>query len=104
MGGHRLKQPEDLVNHTLLHDSSRRDWQSYVRQLELDNIINVKQGPIFSHSAMLIQAAVHGQGVALANNVIAKNEIDTVGLCVLSAKYLLVKMRFTLFVRKTKQI
>ncbi|AFH94814.1 TPA: transcriptional regulator GcvA [Providencia stuartii] len=75
-GAHQLKQPEDLVNHTLLHDSSRRDWQAYIRQLELHNIINVQQGPIFSHSAMVIQAAVHGQGVALTNNVMAKNEID----------------------------
>ena len=39
-------------------------------------MVNVQQGPIFSHSAMVIQAAVHGQGIALTNNVMAKNEID----------------------------
>ncbi|MDR2989050.1 MAG: transcriptional regulator, partial [Providencia alcalifaciens] len=75
-GGNQLKNPEDLAKHTLLHDSSRRDWQAYVKQLDLQNIVNVQQGPIFSHSAMVIQAAVHGQGVALTNNVMAKNEID----------------------------
>ncbi|PHM72151.1 transcriptional regulator GcvA [Xenorhabdus kozodoii] len=75
-GDRPLKTPSDLANHTLLHDSSRRDWQAYIRQLDMQQQINVQQGPIFSHSAMVIQAAVHGQGVALANNVMAQNEID----------------------------
>ncbi len=56
-----LKTPEDLAKHTLLHDASRRDWQAYTRQLGL-NHINVQQGPIFSHSAMVLQAAIHGRG------------------------------------------
>ncbi|WP_340616413.1 transcriptional regulator GcvA [Xenorhabdus entomophaga] len=75
-GDRPLKTPSDLARHTLLHDSSRRDWQAYIRQLDMQQQINVQQGPIFSHSAMVIQAAVHGQGVALANNVMAQNEID----------------------------
>ncbi|SPY97020.1 DNA-binding transcriptional activator GcvA [Proteus mirabilis] len=41
------------------------------------NQINVQQGPIFSHSSMVIQAAVHGQGVALVNNVMARSEIES---------------------------
>lgn len=86
-GAHQLKQPEDLVNHTLLHDSSRRDWQAYIRQLELHNIINVQQGPIFSHSAMVIQAAVHGQGVALTNNVMAKMKLMQVVWFAHSTRY-----------------
>ncbi|MFD0709842.1 transcriptional regulator GcvA [Photorhabdus luminescens] len=75
-GDNPLKTPADLARHTLLHDSSRRDWQAYVRQLDMQQQINVQQGPIFSHSAMVIQAAVHGQGIALANNVMARTEID----------------------------
>ncbi|ONG13865.1 transcriptional regulator [Klebsiella pneumoniae] len=70
-----LKTPADLAQHTLLHDASRRDWQTYTRQLGLSHI-NVQQGPIFSHSAMVLQAAIHGQGVALANNVMAQSEIE----------------------------
>lgn len=74
-GEHPLKTPADLAYHTLLHDSSRRDWLAYTRQLGLQHI-NVQQGPIFSHSAMVVQAAVHGQGVALVNNVMAQMEIE----------------------------
>ncbi len=74
-GDKALKSPADLAQHTLLHDASRRDWQTYTRQLGLTHI-NVQQGPIFSHSAMVLQAAIHGQGVALANNVMAQSEIE----------------------------
>ncbi|CAI1609747.1 Gcv operon activator [Serratia fonticola] len=75
MGEHALKVPGDLAYHTLLHDTSRRDWLAYTRQLGLQHI-NVQQGPIFSHSAMVVQAAVHGQGIALVNNVMAQTEIE----------------------------
>lgn len=64
-----------MAYHTLLHDTSRRDWLAYTRQLGLQHI-NVQQGPIFSHSAMVVQAAVHGQGIALVNNVMAQTEIE----------------------------
>jgi LysR family glycine cleavage system transcriptional activator len=65
----------DLVSHTLLHDTSRREWKQFVRENGLNNV-NVNHGPIFSHSAMVLQAAVHGQGVALGNNVLAQPEIE----------------------------
>lgn len=96
-GDKALKTPADLAQHTLLHDASRRDWQTYTRQLGL-NHINVQQGPIFSHSAMVLQAAIHGQGVALANNVMAQSKLKQ---AVWSARLMMfwsVRTRFTLFV------
>ncbi len=74
-GEHPLKVPADLAHQTLLHDTSRRDWLAYSKQLGIQHL-NVQQGPIFSHSAMVVQAAVHGQGVALVNNVMAQSEIE----------------------------
>ncbi|MDO2947129.1 transcriptional regulator GcvA [Aeromonas simiae] len=70
-----LRTPQDLTGHTLLHDTSRRDWKAWFRQLGID-APNVNQGPIFSHSTMVIQAAIHGQGVALGHSVLAQPEID----------------------------
>ena len=67
---------DDLRFHTLLHDTSRKDWKLFVKQFELAGM-NVNQGPIFSHSAMVVQAAIHGQGVALAHSVLAKPDIDS---------------------------
>ncbi|MDX1304013.1 transcriptional regulator GcvA [Photobacterium sp.] len=70
-----LRTLDDLKLHTLLHDTSRKEWKSYVRHFELTGM-NVNQGPIFSHSTMVLQAAVHGQGIALGNNVLAQPELD----------------------------
>lgn len=66
---------DDLRFHTLLHDTSRKDWKQFVKHYELAGM-NVNQGPIFSHSTMVLQAAAHGQGIALGNNVLAQPELD----------------------------
>lgn len=70
-----LDKIEDLANHTLLHDTSRRDWKRWFKHVDVRGG-NVNHGPIFSHSAMVVQAAIHGQGVALAHSVLAKPDID----------------------------
>lgn len=74
-GSKPLDSPEDLSQHTLLHDSSRRDWKRWFKQLDIKSD-NLNHGPIFSHSSMILQAAIHGQGVALAHNILAKQDID----------------------------
>ena len=73
--GRPLRQPADLQWHTLLHDGSRRDWHNWLKEVGVE-IPNVSQGPIFSHSSMVIQAAVHGQGVALGHSVLSQPEIE----------------------------
>ena len=79
---------QDLANHTLLHDTSRRDWKRWFKEVQVKGV-NVNHGPIFSHSAMVVQAAVHGQGVALAHSVFAQPEIET-GRLVVPFKHSLV--------------
>lgn len=75
MGNHSIVEVADLKHHTLLHDTSRNDWKRWFKTTVIKSS-NVDQGPIFSHSALVLQAAIHGQGVALVNNVLAKPEID----------------------------
>ena len=58
-----------------MHDTSRKEWKNYVRQYDIKGV-NVNQGPIFSHSTMVLQAAAHGQGIALGNNVLAQPELE----------------------------
>ncbi|WP_286232784.1 transcriptional regulator GcvA [Thalassotalea sediminis] len=70
-----LKSTQDLTNHTLLHDTSRRDWKRWFKDAGI-KATNVNHGPIFSHSAMVVQAAVHGQGIALAQRILAQPELD----------------------------
>lgn len=73
-GDKPIKHPEDLKKHTLLHDSTRQNWLAWFRQNGITDI-NVNQGPIFSHSSLVLQAAAHGQGVALGYSVLARPEI-----------------------------
>ena len=38
----------------------------------------MNQGHKFSHTSMVLQAAIHGQGIALANNVLAQPDIPDI--------------------------
>ncbi|MDP5254188.1 MULTISPECIES: transcriptional regulator GcvA [unclassified Vibrio] len=71
-----LTQLADLRHHTLLHDGSRKAWQQFVKQKAIAQVM-VNQGPIFSHSTMVLQAAALGQGIALANSVLAKTDLSS---------------------------
>ena len=73
-GDKPLDELDDLRNHRLLHDSSRDAWKTWIRHFNVIGV-NVEQGPIFSHTMMVLQAAALGQGIALANSVLAGPEI-----------------------------
>lgn len=70
-----LRTLSDLSGHVLLHDSSRAIWKMWLKHFGVAGV-NVNQGPVFSHSMMVMQAAALGQGIALANSVLAKPELD----------------------------
>lgn len=74
-GAKPLTNNDRLVDHTLLHDASRRDWKRWFKDKGVKGV-NVNHGPIFSHSSMVVQAAMHGQGIALANSVLIKPDLD----------------------------
>lgn len=96
-----LAEPNDLQHHTLLHDMTRKPWKSWFKTLGVANS-RVNQGPIFSHSSMVLQAAVHGQGMALVNSVLAKPEIDSGRLIVPFSHHLESKNAFYLVLRESQ--
>ncbi|GAA6185120.1 MULTISPECIES: transcriptional regulator GcvA [Alteromonadaceae] len=69
-----LDSLDDLKYHRLLHDSTRESWKTFIRQFHVSGV-KVEQGPIFSHTMMVLQAAALGQGIALANSVLARPEL-----------------------------
>lgn len=75
-GNKPLMTVDDLKHHNLLHDDSRRGWKRWFKQVGVVGA-NVNHGPIFSHSSMVLQAAIHGQGIALAHSILAKPDIDS---------------------------
>src|SRR5690349_11795472 len=69
-GPRRIREPADLLRHPLLHLDDRKDWS---RWLEAAGLADAKpvHGPVLNRVSMLIDAAVDGQGVALARTTLA---------------------------------
>jgi LysR family transcriptional regulator, glycine cleavage system transcriptional activator len=69
-GRHALRSPADLKHHTLLHVNERRDWGTWLEAAGAAGI-DFSHGPIFNQASIAIDAAVDGQGVALARSALA---------------------------------
>lgn len=69
-----LQQPADLTKQVLLHDRSRRDWPCWFAfaGIELGELV---VGPQFDQTSMVLDAAVEGQGVALARSALAARNL-----------------------------
>ncbi len=71
---HGLRDPRDLEHQVLLHDDGHGDWRTWLLAAGVDRV-DPARGPIFTDSSMLIEAAMAGQGVALARGVLAADEL-----------------------------
>ena len=71
-----LAKPEDLANHTLLHDELRQEWALWFRSVGLMDI-DASRGPTFSLWELALSAAVGGQGVALGRSALVTQYLKT---------------------------
>lgn len=69
-----LRHPEDLRNHTLLHDDGVEEWGEWLVAAGVTGVNN-DHGHWYRDSSLLLQAAIAGQGVALGRSVLAAEEI-----------------------------
>jgi LysR family transcriptional regulator, glycine cleavage system transcriptional activator len=69
-GRNRLAKPADVLKVPLLHLDDRKDW---ARWLMLAGVAapDTLPGPILNRASMLIDAAIDGQGIALARSALA---------------------------------
>jgi LysR family glycine cleavage system transcriptional activator len=72
--GPPLRTFADLKNHTLLHDDSHRSWIRWLDAAGAEDV-NPRHGVICGDRNSMLQAALAGQGVALASAVFAENEL-----------------------------
>lgn len=81
-GPHPLRQPADLRFHTLLHVDwaahfeSWPDWRMWLTTAGIYDIDAVR-GPRFTQTGIALQAAIEGQGVALAGSVLVAHDLQT---------------------------
>ena len=69
-GRRRLGKPADLLKFPLIHLDSRADWSNWLRAVGVDGG-EVVHGPVLNRASMVIDAAINGQGVALARTTLA---------------------------------
>lgn len=70
-----LRQPRDLAGVPMLHDSNAyHSWETWLDKMGLDRSI-LRPGPVFSDSALCLEAAAAGQGVMLSWQPLAADAI-----------------------------
>lgn len=75
-----LTGPQMLRHHTLLHDdgeaadASAPDWRSWLKASGVEGI-DPTRGPRFDQALMVIEAAIGGQGVALARSNLVSDDL-----------------------------
>jgi LysR family glycine cleavage system transcriptional activator len=73
-GGVLPKQPRDLADIPLLRDA-RQPWSDWFKSIGLD-LAEPERGPVYNEPSLVLQAAIAGQGVALARGALAQPEIE----------------------------
>jgi len=73
--GAGLKTPSDLRHFPLIHDDMPEDWKMWLNAAGLKDI-DPTRGTGFTHSNLVIQAAINGEGVALGRGLLVADSID----------------------------
>ena len=69
-GRRRLDRPADILKFPLIHLDNRTDWTKWLRAVGVDEG-EVTHGPVLNRASMVIDAAINGQGIALARTTLA---------------------------------
>lgn len=68
---------DELAAHTLIHDRDRKGWATWLTAVGATiDLFDLSHGPVFSQTSLAIDAAVAGQGVALARSALAMLDLD----------------------------
>jgi LysR family glycine cleavage system transcriptional activator len=79
-GGRKKRDPKDLLRHTLLDvdwHSQGSSWPNWETWLDAAGLTDVPHGRTvrFAHSALAIQGAVDGQGIALGDSTLVADDL-----------------------------
>ena len=73
-GTHPLRTPADLKHQTLIHDDYQVSWAMWLQRAGVKGV-NANRGPVFLGSDLAIQAAIQGEGVALARSALVEDDL-----------------------------
>ncbi len=69
-GRQRITKPSDVLKFPLLHLDDRKDWAKWLEAAGVAGT-ELSHGPVLNRASMVIDAAVDGQGIALARTTLA---------------------------------
>jgi LysR family glycine cleavage system transcriptional activator len=69
-----IRGARDLVRHVLIHDRDRKAWRDWLAARGVSGPAT-ERGPVFDQAALAIDAAVAGQGIALARSALAARDL-----------------------------
>ena len=72
--GKGLRVPGDLRHHTLIHDDMIEDWKMWLQVAGVADI-DPTRGPGYTHSNLVMQAAMNGEGVALGRGILVADAL-----------------------------
>ncbi|MEQ8319768.1 MAG: transcriptional regulator GcvA [Rhodospirillales bacterium] len=70
-----LNKPADLRHFPLIHDDMTEDWNMWLNAAGLRDI-DPTRGTGYTHSNLVIQAAINGEGVALGRGLLVADPIE----------------------------
>jgi LysR family glycine cleavage system transcriptional activator len=73
-GKRRINKPGDVLKFPLIHMDSRTDWKNWLQEAGLDDAA-ATHGPVLNRASMVIDAAIDGQGIALARTTLAAGDL-----------------------------
>ena len=80
IGERAIRSPADLALHTLVHvtwqtaEAEAPNWRMWLKAAGIETI-DAERGPRFNMDSMAVQAAIEGQGVALANGALVAADL-----------------------------
>jgi LysR family glycine cleavage system transcriptional activator len=75
-GGPPLRVPEDLRHYTLLHEDGRGTWARWFELAGAPGAV-AGRGPLYTDTVLATQAALRGHGVALADLLLAEEQLHS---------------------------
>ena len=70
-----LRVPSDLCHFTLIHDDMMEDWNMWLKAAGVADI-DPMRGPGYSHSNLVMQAAINGEGIALGRGILVADALQ----------------------------
>jgi LysR family glycine cleavage system transcriptional activator len=74
VGRNRLAKPADVLRFPLIHVDDRKDWARWLDAVGVQGA-ELAHGPVLNRVSMAIDAAIDGQGVALARTTLAATDL-----------------------------